>query len=63
MRAGGSLKNVEPNKPVISPLGHARQNGKNILGDEARANSKSRVELQMVIAAVRTREFPAAVQL
>jgi hypothetical protein len=33
-----------------------------IQGDEVRVNSKSRDELQAVIAAMRAREFPAAVQ-
>ena len=33
-----------------------------IQGDEVRVNSKSRDELQAVIAAVRAREFPVAVQ-
>ena len=33
-----------------------------IQGDEVRVNSKSRDELQTVIAAVRTHEFPVAVQ-
>ena len=33
-----------------------------IQGDEVRVNSKSRVELQTVIAAVRAHEFPVAVQ-
>ena len=33
-----------------------------IQGDEVRVNSKSRDELQTVIAAVRTKDFPVAVQ-
>jgi cyclic-di-GMP-binding protein len=33
-----------------------------IQGDEVRVNSKSRDELQTVIAAVRAHEFPVAVQ-
>ena len=33
-----------------------------IQGDEVRVNSKSRDELQTVIAALRTKEFPAALQ-
>jgi uncharacterized protein YajQ (UPF0234 family) len=33
-----------------------------IQGDEVRVNSKSRDELQAVIAAVRAKEFPVAVQ-
>ena len=66
-KRGISLKSVEQCEPDVSPLGHARQVIKfkvttQIQGDAVRVNSKSRDELQTVIAAVRAKELPVAVQ-
>jgi len=61
-----SLKSVDKGQADLSPLGHARQEGRfkvttQIQGEEIRVTSKSRDELQAVIAAIRAQDFPVAV--